>query len=85
MENKFYYPLRTKGDDFFFFFFFFLVLVIWVPHVKLASLQSRPQALKLEKTIKNICGGKKEERKSITSYNFTIMVGQYLSDVSVLN
>ena len=57
-----------------------------MPHVKLASLQSRPQALKLEKTIKNICGGKKEERKSITSYyNFTIMVGQYLSDVSVLN
>ena len=56
-----------------------------MPHVKLASHQSRPQALKLEKTIKNICGGKKEERKSITSYNFTIMVGQYLSDVSVLN
>ena len=56
-----------------------------MPHVKLASLQSRPQALKLEKTIKNICGGKKKERKSITSYNFTIMVGQYLSDVSVLN
>ena len=54
-----------------------------MPHVKLASLQSRPQALKLEKTIKNICGGKKEERKSITSYNFTIMVGQYLSDESI--